>query len=182
MWVNNANENTTGFRDGCGKNGGPYGDSFNANGGGVYATLYADDGITIWFFPRDQIPEELSSGTTVDPSTFSSAFQLVNFPSGTTCSTSKYIKNQTIVRVSGRGPFHPSRDRLELISLSQIINTTFCGENIGDWAVQSHGKCGSTTGSGNQETSKKLCRQYVADHPEDYKEAYWLINTIKLYQ
>jgi hypothetical protein len=118
MWINNPNENITRFRDGCGKNGGPYGDSFNAGGGGVYATLYADDGVTIWFFPRDQIPEKLSSGTTVDPRTFPSEFQLVNFPSGTTCSTSNYIKKQTIVRLSGRGRFYPSRNRLELIRLS----------------------------------------------------------------
>lgn len=39
-----------------------YGDGFNENGGGVYATELASAGIKIWFFPRDAIPEDIASG------------------------------------------------------------------------------------------------------------------------
>jgi hypothetical protein len=39
-----------------------YGTGFNANGGGVYATEWTSDAISIWFFRRGAIPGDLSSG------------------------------------------------------------------------------------------------------------------------
>lgn len=39
-----------------------YGTGFNANGGGVYATEWTGDAISIWFFPRGVIPGDVSSG------------------------------------------------------------------------------------------------------------------------
>ncbi|GAA5982014.1 hypothetical protein JCM10908_004703 [Rhodotorula pacifica] len=49
---------------GCSYSGGrdSYGQTFNAGGGGVMATLFTEDEITIWFFARAQIPENVSSG------------------------------------------------------------------------------------------------------------------------
>lgn len=44
-----------------------YGTGFNANGGGVYATEWTSDAISIWFFPRGAIPGDLS-GDNPDPS------------------------------------------------------------------------------------------------------------------
>jgi hypothetical protein len=39
-----------------------YGEGFNINGGGVYATEWSVDDIRIWFFPRDKIPADIASG------------------------------------------------------------------------------------------------------------------------
>jgi hypothetical protein len=39
-----------------------YGDGFNREGGGVYATEWTSDFIAIWHFPRSQIPQDIQSG------------------------------------------------------------------------------------------------------------------------
>ncbi|EWZ32449.1 hypothetical protein FOCG_13092 [Fusarium oxysporum f. sp. radicis-lycopersici 26381] len=54
-----------------------------------------------------------------------------------------------------------------------IINTAFCGDNIdqGTWNEE----CKASTGS-------KTCDDYVTNHPEAFKESYWLFNSIKYYQ
>ncbi|GAA5966344.1 hypothetical protein JCM8115_004841 [Rhodotorula mucilaginosa] len=39
-----------------------YGQEFNAGGGGVIATLFTEDEISIWFFPRAEIPDNISQG------------------------------------------------------------------------------------------------------------------------
>lgn len=44
-----------------------YGDGFNANGGGVYATRYSAQNITMWFFGRQSIPSDITAGKP-DPS------------------------------------------------------------------------------------------------------------------
>ncbi|WZH49911.1 concanavalin A-like lectin/glucanase domain-containing protein [Fusarium acuminatum] len=54
-----------------------------------------------------------------------------------------------------------------------IINTAFCGDNIdqGTW----NDECRPSTGA-------NTCDNYVTNHPEAFKESYWLFNSIKLYQ
>lgn len=39
-----------------------YGDGFNKAGGGVYATEWTSNGISIWFFPSSSIPADIKSG------------------------------------------------------------------------------------------------------------------------
>jgi hypothetical protein len=39
-----------------------YGSSFNSIGGGVYATSWTSEYIKIWFFPRNAIPADITSG------------------------------------------------------------------------------------------------------------------------
>lgn len=39
-----------------------YGMGFNAAGGGVYATEWTSNAVSIWFFPRGSIPDDLAGG------------------------------------------------------------------------------------------------------------------------
>lgn len=39
-----------------------YGTAFNANGGGVYATLWTNQGIKVWYFPSREVPGNIRDG------------------------------------------------------------------------------------------------------------------------
>lgn len=39
-----------------------YGTGFNSQGGGVYATEWTSETISIWFFPRDSVPSDITNG------------------------------------------------------------------------------------------------------------------------
>ncbi|GAA6040899.1 hypothetical protein JCM8097_003178 [Rhodosporidiobolus ruineniae] len=48
-----------------------YGAEFAAGGGGVFAAQLASEGISVWFFPRAQVPSDLASNSSSpDPSTW----------------------------------------------------------------------------------------------------------------
>ena len=49
-----------------------YGTAFNAGKGGVYATEWTSQAISIWFFPRTAIPSDITSGAP-DPNSWGSA-------------------------------------------------------------------------------------------------------------
>ncbi|KAG9584997.1 glycoside hydrolase family 16 protein, partial [Aureobasidium melanogenum] len=80
------------------------GDAFNAQKGGVYAMLWTSAGVSIYFFPRDYIPNDIKANTP-DPSTWTSKPQAVF--SGNGCNFDSHLKD-----------------------LQLVINTDFCG----DWA------------------------------------------------
>jgi len=56
-------------------------------------------------------------------------------------------------------------------NMNIIINTSFCG----NWA-------GAVWGASSCSSLASQCYQYVAANPQAYSEAYWLINSIKVYQ
>lgn len=59
---------------GCGitdPDGTSYGTAFNANNGGVFATEWTSDAISIWFFERGSIPDDIDSGNP-DPDSWGS--------------------------------------------------------------------------------------------------------------
>ncbi|PGH31007.1 endo-1,3(4)-beta-glucanase [[Emmonsia] crescens] len=76
-----------------------YGTAFNNAGGGVYATEWTSDSISVWFFPRYQIPSDINSEHP-DPSAW--ARPIAHF---TGCEFDKFFQKQRI-----------------------IFNTAFCGD------------------------------------------------------
>jgi len=120
-----------------------YGDGFNAIGGGVYATEWTSNFISIWFFPRSGIPTDITNGNP-NPSTWGkplAKFSGSNFDA--------FIRNNKIV-----------------------FDITFCG----DWA-------GSAWESDKACTARApSCKEYVRRNPEAFKNAYWLINSLKVYR
>ncbi|KAH7123662.1 concanavalin A-like lectin/glucanase domain-containing protein [Dendryphion nanum] len=91
-----------------------YGKGLNDNKGGVYATEWADDAITVWFFPRQSIPKDIASGSP-DPKTWPKP--AARFGSST-CNIKSMFNKQKIV-----------------------FDTTFCGDWAGN--VWSSGGCAS---------------------------------------
>ena len=90
--------NSTDNNAGCGVQGAvdTYGEALNDNGGGVYAMELRDAGIRIWFFGREAMPGDLSSGndSSPDPSGWGEA--LADFPS-TDCDVGSHFRNQSII-------------------------------------------------------------------------------------
>lgn len=119
-----------------------YGTGFNSAGGGVYATEWTSQGISIYFFPRGSVPSDIASGNP-DPSSWgkpAASFGGCNFDS--------YFKEQQIV-----------------------FDTTFCGDWAGAvWGTDSI--CAAKAGT---------CQDYVRNHPGDFQEAYWSVNSLKVY-
>lgn len=70
-----------------------YGDGFNSNQGGVYATEWTDSIINIYFFPRGSVPSDISSSP--DPSSWGTP--TASFGNPTSCAVENFFKNQQIV-------------------------------------------------------------------------------------
>ncbi|KAL1986124.1 hypothetical protein VTN96DRAFT_6776 [Rasamsonia emersonii] len=125
-----------------------YGTGFNSINGGVYALLWTDEAIKIWFFPRSAIPESITSGNP-NPDEFGTP--LADFEG--TCDIGKEFQTQKLV-----------------------FDTTFCG----DWAGGVYGSSGCPMSQPNNAVGS--CVDYVASNPSAFTEAYWEINSIKIYQ
>ncbi|KAJ3119893.1 hypothetical protein HK100_000116 [Physocladia obscura] len=94
-----------------------YGVGFNAIGGGVYATKWTNVGISIWFFPRNAIPSDITAGT---PNPAGWGIPSSNWPFGSTCQAS-FFSNMQIV-----------------------LDTTFCGDWAGSVYGNGDGCLGGT--------------------------------------
>ena len=81
-----------------------YGTGFNSIGGGVYATEWTSNYIQTFFFPRNAIPSDITSGAP-NPSGWGTPQS--SFQGGSTCNIDAEFTNQNLV-----------------------FDTTFCG----DWA------------------------------------------------
>ncbi|KAK3330208.1 concanavalin A-like lectin/glucanase domain-containing protein [Apodospora peruviana] len=133
-----------------------YGAGFNEAGGGVYVVEWDTSVINAWFFSHGAaLPATLLS---------SSSNNGTAAPAPDTASLGPPL-----------AVFQPD-ESCQLNQLFKdhnlIINTDFCGGwGANDWH--------------DDETCKKLapnCEDYVGANPEAFAEAYWLINSIKVYQ
>ncbi|ORY08221.1 concanavalin A-like lectin/glucanase domain-containing protein [Clohesyomyces aquaticus] len=120
-----------------------YGAGLNANNGGVYATLWTDEAISIYFFPRGSIPDDVT-GDSPNPAGWGKP--AAKFAGD--CHIPSIFKSQQIV-----------------------FDTTFCG----DWA-------GQVWDSSSCASKADTCNSFVQNNPSAFKEAYWTINALKVYQ
>ncbi|KAI9647767.1 hypothetical protein NHQ30_004155 [Ciborinia camelliae] len=125
-----------------------YGESFNSNGGGIYATEWTSDHIKIWFFPRNATPHDIRRDTP-DPNSWPKPQAI--FQGSSSCDIDGHFANQSLV-----------------------FDTTFCGDFAGGVWGNDGGVC--------SQGGKLSCQQFVAGNPGAFGDAYWLINSIKVYQ
>ncbi|KAH6878326.1 concanavalin A-like lectin/glucanase domain-containing protein [Alternaria rosae] len=140
----------------CGVNGpkGSFGQVFNDNRGGIWATQVEDDSIKAWFFARGREPSGWDSANP-DPSTW--GMPLMNFV-GDGCDIRNTFKKIKIAR-----------------TLNLIINITFCGSMAGGNAWSDHAGCAA-------KTHDDSCNHFVATNPGKFNEVYYLINSVRVYQ
>ncbi|KAL2020879.1 hypothetical protein VTK56DRAFT_7870 [Thermocarpiscus australiensis] len=129
-----------------------YGAGFNAAGGGVYVVEWTDTAIRVWFFPRDS----------------STAAQLT-----TTAATSSAPDPSTFgtpLAAFEGGASCPVDAHFANHNI--VFNTAFCG----DWA----GKVWSA-----DRTCAALaatCEDYVGANPQAFAQAFWVVNSVRVYQ
>ncbi|KAF7557670.1 hypothetical protein G7046_g5985 [Stylonectria norvegica] len=148
--VNSADCNAGNGNLGCGQSTADntnYGDGFNDNKGGVYATEWTSDHIAVWFFPRGRVPQDVTSGAPTRPR---GAEPAARFNGGNGCDIDQHFQNHNLV-----------------------FDTTFCG----DWAGA------PDVWGANAECSAlaPTCQDYVAANPAAFTEAYWLVNSVKVF-
>ncbi|KAH9891115.1 concanavalin A-like lectin/glucanase domain-containing protein [Cubamyces lactineus] len=141
---------------GCGVRGSQtnsYGATFNDIGGGVYATLWDEDGIKTWFFPRSSIPSDLAAGA---PQPDSWGSPMASFPASS-CDPFKYFYQHTA-----------------------IFDTTLCGDWAGGvWSAA--GVPGQDQSCATR-TGVATCQDFVLNHGSSFTEAYWEVKSVKIYQ
>ncbi|KAI0079374.1 hypothetical protein K474DRAFT_649827 [Panus rudis PR-1116 ss-1] len=71
-----------------------YGRGFNMNGGGVFAHTWTNDAITVWFFPRGQVPQDITDGNP-NPDNWGTPAAL--FQSSDTCNIEQSFQQHQIV-------------------------------------------------------------------------------------
>lgn len=121
-----------------------YGTGFNQGQGGVYATEWTSDHISVWFFPRSAIPADISSGS---PNPGNWGQPAARFAGG--CEIDNFFSSHQIV-----------------------FDTTFCG----DWAAN------VWTTDPTCSSKAPTCQSFVQNNPAAFKDAFWSINSLKVYQ
>ncbi|RKF65248.1 putative endo-1,3-beta-glucanase [Golovinomyces cichoracearum] len=122
-----------------------YGEDMNDIRGGVYAMEWTSNHIKVWFFPRREIPYDITLGLPL-PDTW--GLPLAHFLDSDKCGIDLNFKNHSLV-----------------------IDTTFCG----DWA-------GGKFNSDEVCASRGTCAEWVAYNPIAFKDVYWEMKSIAVYQ
>lgn len=133
-----------------------YGAPFASNGGGVFATLWTDDGISIWFFERGNIPADVPTDSP-DPSGWGTPAAF--YPSST-CDMQTYFAPQNLVIVRHLFFQHPST---VLIIFMQDIDI-----------------CGSLALAEFNQTCSGNCEDLFLD-PSNYDDAYFELSYVRVF-
>ncbi|KAK1757488.1 concanavalin A-like lectin/glucanase domain-containing protein [Echria macrotheca] len=136
---------------------GAYGAEFNRRGGGVYVLEWTASSISVWFFPRESgLAKTLSIHTPGINSTRTQTVSTAGF-------------GQPVARFAST----PTCDLSTHFSDQSIVfNTDFCGGWAGkDWSTDA--VCSKLA---------RTCEEYVGANPGAFEDAYWLINSVKVYQ
>ncbi|KAH9903215.1 concanavalin A-like lectin/glucanase domain-containing protein [Cubamyces lactineus] len=130
-----------------------FGVGFNNIGGGVYAMQWVESGISIWFFPRNAIPSDITSGA---PQPDGWGVPMARWPA-TDCDPSQFFSDH-----------------------SAIFDTTFCGDWAGSvWS--SAGMPGQEQSCATR-TGVSTCEDFVNNHGSSFTDAYWEVSYVKIYQ
>ncbi|KAF8742061.1 Glycoside hydrolase family 16 protein, partial [Rhizoctonia solani] len=129
-----------------------YGKSFNDNGGGVYAMKWDRSGISIYFFPRDEIPSDIENEA---PRPDRWGTPVGNWPA------------------QSCDPFEFMSDHI------MIFDTTLCGDWAGN-AWQSSGIAGQARTCADM-TGYNTCLDYIRNEGSKLKDAFWEVKSVKLY-
>jgi len=130
-----------------------FGAGFNANGGGVYAMKWDTTGIAVYFFSRGSVPADISAGT---PQPDSWGLAQARWPAAS-CAPFQFFNNH-----------------------QAIFDTTLCG----DWAGAVWGVAGipGQEQSCAQRTGFSTCEAFVRANGSAMSEAYWEVQSVKIYQ
>jgi len=129
-----------------------FGAGFNAAGGGVYIMEWTDQAISTWFFPRGN---PIANSLTTGANSTLSAPDPAKFGQP----HAKFVGDGCSIQDSFKDQ-------------SIIINTALCGDWAGkDWTKDATCK-----------TLAPTCNEFVANTPEAFTNAYWVINSIRVFQ
>ncbi|TFY82363.1 hypothetical protein EWM64_g1657 [Hericium alpestre] len=130
-----------------------FGGAFNDNGGGVYAMQWDNSGISVFFFPRSNIPADITAGAP-NPDGWGTA--MARWPASS-CNPFQFFKTH-----------------------SMIFDTTLCGDwASGVWGAT--GVPGQEQ-SCAQRTGVATCEQFVQQNGAAFNDAYWEVKSVKVYQ
>ncbi|BGP24545.1 hypothetical protein JCM10295v2_003463 [Rhodotorula toruloides] len=143
-----------------------FGAPFNKAGGGVFATLFSSDAVSIWFWSHggSDLPNNIASGA---PDMSSWGKPSATWPKSS-CDIGKYFQDQTLI--FGEIATGSARRGANELTLRTAItpDTTLCG----DWAgAVWPSECSSQA---------PTCADYVAD-PTHFDEAWWEVASVKVY-
>ncbi|KAF8634486.1 hypothetical protein AX15_000924 [Amanita polypyramis BW_CC] len=130
-----------------------FGAAFNNNGGGVYTMKWDSTGVAVYFFPRNNVPADISARAP-NPDSWGAA--QARWPA-TSCDPFNFFKNH-----------------------SAIFDTTLCGDwAAGVWGGSGipgqEQSCATRTGF-------STCEAFVRANGAAFSEAYWEINSVLIYQ
>ncbi|KAG8696922.1 hypothetical protein FRC08_006845 [Ceratobasidium sp. 394] len=129
-----------------------YGKAFNDNGGGVYAMRWDTSGISVFFFPREAIPSDITAGQPM-PSTWGTPAG--NWPA------------------QNCDPFSFMKDHI------MIFDTTLCGDWAGtSWNTANVAGQGASCATS---TGYSTCLDYIRNEGAAFNEAYWEVKSVKVY-